>query len=377
MSRRTPLWDRHHGAGARLVDFAGWEMPIQYAGIQEEHQQTRKGAGLFDVSHMGRLYFSGSGAADFLEGLLPCAVEPLSPGRMVYTVLCNDQGGALDDLAVYRLAEEEFLLVVNASRTASDRAWILERLPPASTRVEERTGSQAMIAVQGPKAEGLVASVIDDACSRLGFFRFTMAEGASGDWLVSRSGYTGEDGFEIICPAADGPALWSRLLEAGAHPVGLAARDSLRLEAGFCLYGNELTEATSPLEAGLDWALALDKPREFPGRGALRVQRDAGVSRRLVGLGLLDRGIPRPAQSLRVDGVEVGRVTSGTHSPVLQRGIAMGYVASGHADAGTRVEVEIRGKAVAAEVVSLPFVPSRVRRRRPRRRPRRSAGEQV
>ena len=236
-----------------------------------------------------------------------------------------------------------------------------------------------MIAVQGPKAEGLVASEIGESCSRLGFFRFTMAEGASGDWLVSRSGYTGEDGFEIICPAADGPVLWSRLLEAGAHPVGLAARDSLRLEAGFCLYGNELTETTSPLEAGLEWALALDKPREFPGRGPLRAQRDAGVLRRLVGLGLLDRGIPRPGQVLRVDGVEVGRVTSGTHSPVLRRGIAMGYVASGHEDAGTRLEVEIRGKTVAAEVVSLPFVPSRVRRRRPRRvsRPRRSACEPV
>ncbi len=370
MSRRTPLWDHHREAGARLVDFAGWEMPIQYTGIRGEHQQTRTGAGLFDVSHMGRLYVSGPGAAEFLDGLLPCAVEPLSPGRMAYTVLCNDQGGALDDLALYRLAKEDFLLVVNAARTESDRAWILERVPSASPRVEERTGSQAMIAVQGPKAEGLVTSVIDDSCSDLGFFRFTMAEGASGDWLVSRSGYTGEDGFEIICPAADGPALWSRLLEAGAHPVGLAARDSLRLEAGLCLYGNELTETTSPLEAGLAWALALDKPREFPGRGPLRAQRDAGVPRRLVGLGLLDRGIPRPGQALRVDGVEVGRVTSGTHSPVLRRGIAMAYVASGNESAGARLEVEIRGKAAAAEVVPLPFVPSRVRRRR-LRRPRR------
>ncbi len=354
-------------------------MPIQYTGIQGEHQQTRTGAGLFDVSHMGRLYVSGPGSAEFLDGLLPCAVEPLPPGRMAYTVLCNDQGGVLDDLAVYRLAEEGFLLVVNAARTESDRAWILERLPSALPRVEERTGSQAMIAVQGPKAEGLVTSVIDDFCKGLGFFGFTMAEGASGDWLVSRSGYTGEDGFEIICPAADGPALWSRLLEAGAHPVGLAARDSLRLEAGFCLYGHELTEDTSPLEAGLAWALALDKPREFPGRGPLRAQSDAGLSRRLVGLGLLDRGIPRAGQVLRAGGVQVGRVTSGTHSPVLRRGIAMGYVASGRADAGTRLEVEIRGTTVAAEVVSLPFVPSRVRRRRPRRgsRPRRSAGEPV
>ena len=223
-----------------------------------------------------------------------------------------------------------------------------------------------MIAVQGPKAEGLMSSVIGGSCGGLGFFRFTTTGDGSGNRLVSRSGYTGEDGFEIICPARDGPELWSGLVGAGAEPAGLAARDSLRLEAGFCLYGNELSESTSPLEAGLEWTLALDKPRAFPGREALRRQREAGVGRRLIGLALLERGIPRPGQVLRDEGVEVGVVTSGTHSPVLRRGIAMGYVATGHDDIGRRLEVEVRGKAVAAEVASLPFVPSRVRRRRPR-----------
>ena len=334
MSRRTPLWDRHRNAGARLVDFAGWEMPIQYRGIQEEHLATRAGAGLFDVSHMGRIYVSGAGAAGFLDGLLPCAVERLSPGRMAYTVLCDDDGGTIDDLALYRLGEEDFLLVVNAARTESDLARILERRPSVPPQVEDRTGEQAMISVQGPEAEAAAVSVVGASCIRLGFFRFSIVEGGSGPWLLSRSGYTGEDGFEVICPAADGPALWDRLLEVGAEPVGLAARDSLRLEAGFCLYGNELTENTSPLEAGLEWTLALDKPRDFPGREPLRSQRHAGVRRRLVGLGLLDRGIPRPGQALRDEGVEVGVVTSGTHSPVLKRGIAMAYVASGHHDAG-------------------------------------------
>ena len=361
-----------------MVDFAGWEMPVQYRGIQEEHLRTRTGAGLFDVSHMGRLYISGAGASEFLDGLLPCGVERLPPGRMAYTVLCNDEGGTLDDLALYRLGEEDFLLVVNAARTESDLARILERRPSAPPRVEDRTAGQAMISVQGPEAEALVTSVIGRSCSRLGFFRFSMTEGGSGEWLVSRSGYTGEDGFEIICPAGDGPELWSRLLEAGAEPVALAARDSLRLEAGFCLYGNELTESTSPLEAGLEWTLALDKPRDFPGRDPLRRQRETGVPRRLIGLGLLDRGIPRPGQVLRDDGADVGLVTSGTHSPVLRRGIAMGYVTPGHDDVGRRLEVVIRERVAAAEVISLPFVPSRVRRKRPRRtdRPRGSEREQ-
>ena len=368
MTRRTPLWERHRDAGARLVDFAGWEMPVQYRGIQEEHLGTRAGAGIFDVSHMGRLYVSGPDAAGFLDGLLPCAVEGLTPGRMAYTVLCNHEGGALDDLAVYRLGEDRFLLVVNAARAESDLAWILQRQPSPSLRVEDRTGRQAMVAVQGPKAEGLVSSVIDGSCGGLGFFRFTTTEAGAGGWLVSRSGYTGEDGFEIVCPAGDGPRLWSRLLEAGAEPAGLAARDSLRLEAGMCLYGHELTESISPLEAGLEWTLALDKPRDFPGRGPLRAQRDAGVRRRLIGLALLERGIPRPGQVLRDEGVEVGVVTSGTHSPVLRRGIAMAYVARGHDDAGRKLELSVRGKSLAAEVASLPFVPSRVRRKRPRRR---------
>lgn len=368
MRRRTPLRDRHRDAGARLVDFAGWEMPVRYRGIQAEHLGTRSGAGLFDVSHMGRLYLSGQGAAEFLDGLLPCAVEGLTPGRMAYTVMCNDDGGTLDDLAVYRLGEESFLLVVNAARTEADLAWILERGPSPPLRVEDRTGKQAMIAVQGPRAEGLVSAVIGGSCSGLGFFRFTTTGDGPGDRLVSRSGYTGEDGFEIICPAGDGPELWSGLVEAGAEPAGLAARDSLRLEAGFCLYGNELSENASPLEAGLEWTLALDKPRAFPGREALRGQRESGVGRRLVGLALLERGIPRPGQVVRDEGVDVGVVTSGTHSPVLHRGIAMAYVARGRDDVGRRLELIVRGKAVLAEVVSLPFLPSRVRRKRPRRR---------
>ena len=372
--RRTPLRDRHRDAGARLVDFAGWEMPVQYRGIREEHLGTRSGAGLFDVSHMGRLYLSGPGAAEFLDGLLPCAVEGLSPGRMAYTVLCNDEGGTLDDLAVYRLGAERFLLVVNAARTESDLAWILQRGPSHPPRVGDRTGRQAMIAVQGPKAEGLVSSVVGGSCDALGFFRFTMTEGGSARWLVSRSGYTGEDGFEIICPAGDGPGLWSALIEAGAEPAGLAARDSLRLEAGFCLYGHELSECTSPLEAGLAWTLALDKARAFPGREPLRRQSEAGVDRRLIGLALLERGIPRPGQVVQDEGVEVGVVTSGTHSPVLQRGIAMAYASSGHDDVGRQLEVLVRGKAVAAEVVSLPFVPSRARRKGPRRRKAREQG---
>jgi aminomethyltransferase len=284
-------------------------------------------------------------------------------------VLCNDDGGAIDDLAVYRLGEGRYLLVVNAARLDTDRAWIEARRAALAMDVdiEDRTSQQAMVAVQGPSAERVVVDLAGEAAARLGFFRCRVVPGAAGDWIVSRSGYTGEDGFEIICPAEDAPDLWSRASQAGAAPVGLAARDTLRLEAGLCLYGHELTEEITPLEAGLGWTLALDKESEFPGRDALRRQRDRGVRRLLVGLRLRSRGIPRSGQPLHVDGTEVGVVTSGTHSPMLESGIAMGYVAQGCQRLGATIEIAIRQRHVEAEVVGLPFVESRVRRTRKKR----------
>ncbi|MDA0335942.1 MAG: glycine cleavage system aminomethyltransferase GcvT [bacterium] len=363
--RSTPLRALHQLAGARLVDFAGWELPVQFAGIQVEHRIVRESVGLFDVSHMGRVSVRGAGAATFLDRLLPYDIQRLTTGRMAYTVLCNDAGGAVDDLAVYHLAADHYLLVINAARSVVDLAWIrshqLRTAVPDVTIIE--SVGEAMIAVQGPDAEALVAGAVSPETRDLGFFCCLRTTSAYGDLLVSRSGYTGEDGFEIICPAQTVADLWTNLCAGGGRPAGLAARDTLRLEAGLCLYGNELSEQTTPLEAGLGWTLALDKGTEFPGRDALRHQRQAGVERRLVGLRLLAKGIPRAHQIVQKEGRAVGEVTSGTHSPVLNHGIAMAYVETGLAEAGQQLEISSRGRSLAAEVVALPFVPSRAKRR--------------
>ncbi|HJP31786.1 MAG TPA: glycine cleavage system aminomethyltransferase GcvT [Candidatus Latescibacteria bacterium] len=369
--RPTPLRTVHEKAGGRLVDFAGWELPIQFEGIQAEHRLVREHVGLFDVSHMGRVAVRGTDAGRFLNGLLPYDMSRLTPGRMAYTVLCNHDGGAIDDLAVYRLAEHDYLLVVNASRTTLDLAWIKDQASHSGTSdldVVERTAEEAMIAIQGPEAEGLLAAAVCADARDLGFFRCLTMSGTHGDWLISRSGYTGEDGFEVICPAAAAADLWSSLLAGGARPAGLAARDTLRLEAGLCLYGNELSEGTTPLEAGLGWTLALDKDVDFPGRQVLCRQRQMGVSRCLVGLRLLARGIPRAGQKVQTGERFVGEITSGSHSPTLNRGIGLAYVESDCSDVGQHLQVAGRSGGLEAEIVDLPFVPARVRRRRARRR---------
>ena len=370
--RPTALRDLHLQAGARLVDFAGWELPVQFDGIQLEHRVVREHVGLFDVSHMGRVSVRGSGAGTFLDSLLPYEIPRLQIGRMAYTVLCNDDGGAIDDLAIYHLGIDHYLLVINASRTAIDLAWIrshVVRIDARHVDICEHSG-EAMIAVQGPESEALVSSSVCAQAATLGFFRSLSMTGDQGDWLVSRSGYTGEDGFEIICPEAAAARLWTTLVAGGARPAGLAARDTLRLEAGLCLYGNELNEQTTPLEAGLGWTLALDKATDFPGRQALRAQRTNGVLRRLVGLRLLSKGIPRAHQVVEDEGHPVGEVTSGTHSPVLNQGIAMAYVDVNAAAVGQHLEICGRSRSVEAEVVALPFVPARVKRRRAKQQPR-------
>lgn len=370
--RPTVLKAEHQRAGARLVDFAGWELPIQYDGIQAEHHVVRQHAGIFDVSHMGRVSVLGRGALAFLDHLLPYDMSRLQVGRMAYTVMCNDDGGAIDDLAVYRTGREAYLLVINAARVDTDLQWLLAHMAGTGNPEVELTPhtSGAMVAVQGPRAEAMVSTCVSSQAADLGFFRcLSLDHDELGDrqgWLVSRSGYTGEDGFEIICPSDAAPGLWRSLIDAGAQPAGLAARDVLRLEAGLCLYGNELTENISPLEAGLGWTLALDKSASFPGRDALQRQQQQGPERRLVGLRLLAKGIPRAHQVVLADQAPVGHVTSGTHSPVLNGGIAMAYVATHVASKGNRLHIEGRNRSIEAEVVDLPFLPSRVRRRRPR-----------
>ncbi len=358
--QRTPLYEVAVAEGGRMAPFGGWEMPVQFEGIRSEHWAVRRAVGLFDISHMGRISISGEGGLVFLDNLLPARVRELTVGQMLYAPLCNEQGGCVDDLVVYRLAQQEYLLVVNASRKTVDWQWITARAAGWSdVQVEDLSAEKGMVAVQGPRAAALVEALAGPASVALGYYRCAETEIFGIRALLSRNGYTGEDGFEIMCPADQVAALWSKLRAAGAQPCGLGARDTLRLEMGFCLYGRELNEQTTPLEAGLSWTLDLKKEANFVGAEALRVQRTAGGYRRLRGFLMLERGIPRsdyPVLDQR--GEQVGTVTSGTHSPVLGEGIGLAYLQRDAQKIGTQVYIDMKGKRQPAVVVKLPFVPS-------------------
>jgi len=363
--RHTPLFQQHCALGARMVEFAGWLLPLQFSGILEEHRATRAAAGMFDVTHLGRLSVSGSDACDLLNNLLPTDVPALREGAGRYSFLLNERGGVIDDLLIYRLGESEFLLVVNAARTAHDLDWVCShgrggparpgfQTRPCSAQVRDITQDTAMLAVQGPASAEVVEKLFPGArqIKRNRFMRI-------GDSFIARTGYTGEDGFEIWLPSADAPSLWQNLLEAGTanglKPAGLGARDLLRLEMGYPLYGHDLDEDKSPLAAQLEWALDLGKP-DFLGRQALVEEQERGPEMLLVGLLGRTRAVPRPPADIFHAGAKVGCVASGGYSPVLQRGIAMGYVSRAQASVGTQVEVVIRGQPQPAEVVGLPFI---------------------
>jgi aminomethyltransferase len=355
----TPLLDRHQALGARIVEFAGWEMPIQYAGILEEHRAVRSRAGLFDLSHMGELIVEGSGAAAALAAAIVSDPGKLAVGRAQYSMICAPDGGILDDLIVYRLAEERFMVVANASnaRTVSDA--LVERLEHSRAVLDDGSLATALCAVQGPAAADILGPITDVDLGSLRYYGIAEGTVAGLSAMVARTGYTGEDGFEVFIDVDSAGALWDRLSEAGAPhgmvPVGLGARDTLRLEAGMPLYGNELSRETNPFEAGLGRVVHLDRSGDFVGRAALeRVARD-GPSRRLVGLVLRDRGIARHGYPVMAGDRRTGSVTSGTMSPTLGQPIAMAYVATGDAEPGTMLDIEIRGARVPAEVVPLPF----------------------
>lgn len=364
--RQTPLRAAHLQSGARLIEFGGWEMPVQYRGINEEHQAVRTRAGLFDVSHMGQILVKGPGGLAFLQHLLPPDLGSLAVGRLGYAVMCNERGGAVDDLLVYRLGELEYLLVVNASRLEQDLAWITQQVGPFSgVEIADRSPETGMLAVQGPLAAQVVEGLGGAAALRLNYLQCTAAVLAGEEVLISRSGYTGEDGFEILCSVGSLNRIWEGVRHQGAQPCGLGARDVLRTEMGYCLYGHELSAERTPFEAGLGWSVSLGKEGEFIGREALKTQWEQGGYERLVGLKLAEQGIPRPDyQVLDEGGAPVGRVSSGTYSPVLQRGIALAYVDPRYRSPGTRLLIDLRGKARRAEVVRLPFVPSRIKRTR-------------
>jgi aminomethyltransferase len=358
--KRTPLFEQHRQLGARLVEFGGWEMPVQYSGILEEHEAVRQRAGVFDVSHMGEFQVEGSGALDLLQGWVPNNVARLEVNQALYSQICRADGGTLDDLVIYRLGDERYMVVVNAGTADKDWAWLGEYAGgKAGFTLSNVSAETGLLALQGPLAERILQPLTATPLGAIGFYH--CAPGMVGGLaaLISRTGYTGEDGFELYVAAADTPALWQALLVAGAPhgllPAGLGARDTLRLEAGYCLYDHELTEEITPLEAGLGWTVKLEKGVDFVGREALAREKQEGLRRKLVGIELRDRGVARAGYAILHDGALIGVVTSGTQSPTLKRPIALGYVPPAHAATGTEIAIEIRGKAVPAAIVPLPF----------------------
>lgn len=360
---QTSLHDWHAAHGGRLVDFAGWSMPVQYGSIVDEHKATRTAVGLFDVSHMGRLRIDGPGGDRFLDRLLTRKVVGLGPGKIRYSLVCNEEGGILDDVLVYHLQQPQgdlyHQLVVNASNREKIVNWIQSQLQPGDeATLTDQTFETAMIAVQGPGALRLLEQFVGADVGGLGYYTGTETSICSHRGIVSRTGYTGEDGCELIVPSAHAPEVWTRILEAGqgqgARAVGLAARDTLRLEAAMPLYGHELNENLDPLTADLAFAVNLND-RDFVGREALlRVKTQPNRPRR-VGLELAGRRIPREHYPVTVNGETIGEVTSGTFSPTLQKSIAMAYVQPQFAEPGTEVAVDIRGSQEPAKVVPLPF----------------------
>lgn len=351
--RHTPLHARHVALGARMVPFGGWDMPVQYTGILDEHRAVRESVGLFDVSHMGQIWLRGPAAVDAAERLVTCPVASLAPGRVRYGLLCNERGGVVDDVTVYRVADDELFLCVNAANIEKDYRWVVRHAGPASVRDE--SDATGLLAIQGPESAAVLGRLGDADPGTLKRFRFREAKVAGVGALVSRTGYTGSDGFEIYLPAAETETVFDALLEAGAQPAGLGARDTLRLEAALPLYGHELDDETTPLEAGLERFVKLAQGG-FIGAEALRAQAEAGLERRLVGFVLDGRGVARADHALARDGETVGRVTSGAPSPTLGKSIGLGYVRAGFAETGTRLDVRIRDRAVAAHVVDVPFV---------------------
>ncbi len=357
----TPLYEEHRRLEGKLVPFAGFRMPIQYpTGIRTEHHAVRKAAGLFDVSHMGQLEVRGPDALALVQRVTVNDAARLELGQAQYTLFCAEDGGVLDDVVVYRTSEDTYLMVVNAANRAADHAWVRSHLGGMNAAVEDRSDEFALLALQGPAASEILDSLVEIPMDLgdVGFFRFTSGRIGGKKTIVARTGYTGEDGFELFLRPADAPEVWRGLLDEGAEfgllPVGLGARDTLRLEAGLCLYGNDLDADHTPLEAGLGWTVKFEKG-EFVGREALLRQKEEGVTRRLSGIRLTERGFPRPGYPVVSEGRVVGDVTSGTLSPTLGEGIALAYLPAELADPDIPVSIRIRDRDVDGRVAPPPF----------------------
>jgi aminomethyltransferase len=364
--KRTPLYDVHVKLGARMVPFGGWEMPVQYTSILEEHRAVRSAVGLFDVSHMGEFEVEGPQALAALQHLTTNDAAALAVGQVQYSLLCYPDGGIVDDLTLYRLATDRFMLTVNAANIDKDWGWVTGQSSAfAGARWRNVSAATALIAVQGPRAEALVARLGGADFAGLAYYRFTQGRVAGVPTLASRTGYTGEDGFELYTATDEAVRLWSALTEAGpadgVRPIGLGARDTLRLEMRYALYGSDIDQTTNPLEAGLGWVVKPAKG-DFLGKAAIERVQAEGPRRRLVGLEMRERAVARHGYAVLKDGRGVGVVTSGSYGPSVDRFIALAYVEAAHAAVGTDLGVEIRGQAQPARVVKTPFHPPHVKK---------------
>jgi aminomethyltransferase len=359
--KQTPLFETYKKYGAKVIDFGGWELPVQFSSILEEHEAVRKEAGLFDVSHMGEVLVTGKDAESYINYLVTNDVTKLSINQAQYTAMCYPDGGTVDDLLVYKLANEKYLLVINAANIEKDYEW-MEQHVKGDVTLQNISGDIAQLALQGPKVECILQKLTETDLTEIGFFQFAQYVNLDGvtDVLVSRTGYTGEDGFELYLAADKAEALWEKLLEVGKEnglkPCGLGARDTLRFEARLALYGQELTSDISPLEAGIGFAVKTNKESHFIGKDILTAQKEEGLKRKLVGIEVIGRGIPRHGYKVfSVNEEEVGFITSGTHSPSLKKGLGLALVSAEHAEVGTKLKVEIRNKKIDAVVVKTPF----------------------
>ncbi|QED48611.1 glycine cleavage system aminomethyltransferase GcvT [Cytobacillus dafuensis] len=358
--KRTPLYDVYKDYGAKTIDFGGWDLPVQFSSIKEEHEAVRTKAGLFDVSHMGEIEVKGPDSLSYLQKMMTNDISKLKDFGAQYTAMCYENGGTVDDLLVYKFTDDHFLLVVNASNIEKDYKWLADHLE-GNVEIKNLSDQTAQVAIQGPLAESVLQKLASNTnLSDIGFFKFQNDVDLNGKKaLVSRTGYTGEDGFEVYCDANDVVSIWKDILEAGkeegAIPCGLGARDTLRFEANLVLYGQELSPEISPLEAGIGFAVKVNKEADFIGKEVLLKQKEDGLSRKLVGIEMIDRGIPRHGYLVFKGEEQIGEVTTGTQSPTLKKNIGLALLSIENTAVGTEVEVEIRGKRLKAVVAATPF----------------------
>ncbi|OXB93373.1 glycine cleavage system aminomethyltransferase GcvT [Parageobacillus galactosidasius] len=359
MLKRTPLFAVYERYGAKTIDFGGWELPVQFSSIKEEHEAVRTRAGLFDVSHMGEFVVKGDDSLAFLQKMMTNDVSKLTDGRVQYSLMCYEDGGTVDDLLIYKKADDHYLLVVNAANIEKDFEWLHDHLF-GDVELVNISQEIAQLALQGPLAEQVLQKLTNTDLSAIKFFSFQDDININGvKALVSRTGYTGEDGFEIYCRREDAVALWESILEAGKEegvlPCGLGARDTLRFEATLPLYGQELSKDITPIEAGLGFAVKTNKDADFIGKDVLKKQKEEGTARKLVGIEMIDKGIPRHGYKVFANGEEIGFVTTGTQSPTLKKNIGLALIKTEFTEMDTEVEVEIRGKRLKAKVIATPF----------------------